>query len=217
MEILQQIAVTLQKGQDTQVRDLTRQAVEDGLPAQRVLDEGLIAGMGVVGEQFRIHQIFLPEVLLAARAMYAGLDVLEPLLAAAKAPRIGTAVLGTVQGDLHDIGKNLVAIMLRGAGFSVIDLGHDVPAERFVATARENGAQIIGMSALLTTTMPVMRRVVELLAQEGLDGRIRTIVGGAPVSAEFAQEIGADGYAYDGVSAVERVKALLQDVAPGSA
>jgi 5-methyltetrahydrofolate--homocysteine methyltransferase len=217
MEILQQLAVTLQKGQDSQVRELTRQAVEDGVPVQQVLDEGLIAGMGVVGERFRTHQIFLPEVLLAARAMYAGLDVLEPLLAAAEVPRAGTAVLGTVQGDLHDIGKNLVAIMLRGAGFSVIDLGHDVPPERFVAAARESGAQIIGMSALLTTTMPVMRRVVELLAREGLKGRIRTIIGGAPVSVEFAQEIGADGYAYDGVSAVERVKALLQDVSPGPA
>ncbi len=209
MDILREIAQSLRDGDDEQVSALTRRAMAEGAPAARILEEGLIAGMSVVGEQFRIHEIFLPDVLLAAKAMYAGLDLLQPVLAGAGVPTLGTVVIGAVQGDLHDIGKNLVGIMLKGAGFRVIDLGADVPPERFVEAALREDAAVVGMSALLTTTMPVMRRVVELIRDRGLAGRLRTIVGGAPVTAEFAREIGADAYGFDAASAVERVRSLV--------
>jgi 5-methyltetrahydrofolate--homocysteine methyltransferase len=209
MEILEQIAAELQRGEEERVGELTRKAIAAGLGPKEILDRGLIAGMNVIGEQFRDHEIFLPDVLLAAKAMYAGMDALRPLLLKEGIPTSGTIVIGTVQGDLHDIGKNLVGIMLRGAGFEVIDLGKDVTPERFVAAAEESGAQVIGMSALLTTTMPVMKQVISLLEEKGLKGRVRTIVGGAPLSAEFAGEIGADAYAFDGANAVDRVKALV--------
>jgi 5-methyltetrahydrofolate--homocysteine methyltransferase len=174
-----------------------------------ILDDGLIAGMTVVGDRFREHEIFLPDVLLAARAMYAGMELLKPLLIRDGVPAIGKVVIGTVRGDLHDIGKNLVGIMLKGAGLEVIDLGHDVPPQKMVDAAREHGATVIGMSALLTTTMPVMREVVDLLRVQGLAGRIRTVVGGAPVTAAFAREIGADAYGFDAANAVDVVKALV--------
>lgn len=209
MEILKRIASELELGEEEKVAELTHAAIQEGLPAREILDEGLIAGMNVVGAKFRAHEIFLPEVLLAAKAMYAGLDELKPLLLKEKVPPRGKVVIGTVQGDLHDIGKNLVGIMLRGAGFEIIDLGKDVSPERFVEAAQESGATVIGMSALLTTTMPVMKEVVAMLKREGLGNRIRTVVGGAPVSAEYAREIGADAYAYDGANAVEQVQALL--------
>ena len=208
MSILNEISQRLEKGDDAAVPRLVGEALAGGLAAKAVLDDGLIAGMNVVGGRFRDHEIFLPDVLLAARAMYAGLDVLKPLLERAGVASRGRVVIGSVHGDLHDIGKNLVGIMLKGAGFEVIDLGHDVPAARFVAVARERDARVIGMSALLTTTMPVMKEVVDLLARENLRGRVRTIVGGAPVSAEYAAEIGADAYGYDCAQAVERVKEL---------
>lgn len=210
MDILNQIAEQLQIGEEEKVAELTRSAIDQQLPAKQILDDGLIAGMNVVGDRFRDHEIFLPEVLLAAKAMHAGLDLLKPLLIQAGVPPRGKVVIGTVQGDLHDIGKNLVGIMLRGAGFEVIDLGNDVPPEKFVATAHQEGATVIGMSALLTTTMPIMKQVVTLLAERGLSQKIRTIIGGAPVSSEFAQQIGADAYAYDGGNAVEQVKVLLR-------
>jgi 5-methyltetrahydrofolate--homocysteine methyltransferase len=209
MEILNRISENLQQGEDETVGRLTRDAVAEGLPPKRILDEALIAGMNVVGEKFRTHEIFLPDVLLAAKAMYAGMDVLKPLLVREGVPAAGTVVIGTVQGDLHDIGKNLVGIMLRGAGFDVVDLGNDVSPARFVAAARETGARVIGMSALLTTTMPAMKQVVALLREEGLAPGVRTVIGGAPVSADYAREIGADAYGYDGANAVERVKALM--------
>jgi 5-methyltetrahydrofolate--homocysteine methyltransferase len=209
MEILERIAVALQRGDEQQVGSLVAEALGAGLAAGEVLQRGLVAGMDVVGEQFRVREIFLPDVLLAARAMYAGLGLLEPRLASEGVARRGKVVLGTVKGDLHDIGKNLVGILLKGAGFEVIDLGHDVSPEAFVDAALREGAPLIGLSALLTTTMPRMREVVELLKQRGLAGRVRTIVGGAPVSDAFAREIGADDYACDAARAVERVKALL--------
>jgi len=162
-----------------------------------------------VGEKFKNHEIFLPDVLLSARAMYAGIDILKPLLAGKEIPTIGKIVIGTVQGDLHDIGKNLVAILLKGAGFNVIDLGHDVPPEKFIATALETKADVIGLSALLTTTMPVMKKVVELAREQGLYGRIKIIIGGAPASADYAREIGADAYCFDGMSAVDCVKGFV--------
>ncbi len=209
MNVLSEIAAQLQKGDNNRVLELTRDAIAQQVPAAAILDDGLIAGMRVVGEQFRNHEIFLPDVLLAARAMYAGLEEIKPLLEGESIPSAGKAVIGTVQGDLHDIGKNLVGIMLRGAGFEVIDLGSDVAPATFVDAAEQEGATVIGMSALLTTTMPVMGKVVTLLEDRGLKGKIRTVVGGAPVSAEFAREIGADAHAFDGVSAVDRVRDLI--------
>ncbi len=210
MEILQHISEQLQKGEDGDVRRLTQSAVDQEITAQKILRDGLIAGMTVVGERFRDHEIFLPDVLLAAKAMTGGLEVLQPHMIGGRVPSIGKVVLGTVKGDLHDIGKNLVGIMLQGAGYEVIDLGHDVAPERFLEAAREQGAAVIGMSALLTTTMPAMRRVVDLLAEADLKGDVRTIIGGAPVSQDFADEIGADAYAYDAAHAVEQVKALTR-------
>jgi len=209
MEILDQIAAALQQGDDQQVGRLAAEALAAGVPAGEVLQQGLVAGMNVVGEQFRLREIFLPDVLLSARAMYAGLGVLKPHLASEGVASRGKVVIGTVKGDLHDIGKNLVGIMLKGAGFEVIDLGHDVAPEAFVDAAVREAAPLIGMSALLTTTMTRMRDVVALLRERGLAGKVRTIVGGAPVSAEFAREIGADGYACDAATAVDRVVALL--------
>jgi len=208
MEILSRIAQGLEAGDDAAVPQLTRDALAQGIAATTVLDEGLIAGMNVVGEKFRVHDIFLPDVLLAARAMYAGMDVLKPLLISAGVASRGRVVIGSVQGDLHDIGKNLVGIMLKGAGFEVIDLGNDVAAATFVEAAKSQQAGVIGMSALLTTTMPVMKEVVDLLKKERLCGRIKTIIGGAPVSRDYADEIGADAYGYDCAQAVEQVKHL---------
>ena len=209
MEILTRIAEGLQKGEDQRVGALTREAIAAGAPAADILHKGLIAGMNVVGDQFRLREIFLPDVLLAARAMYAGLEPLRPHRAKEGVPLRGKVVIGTIKGDLHDIGKNLVGIMLKGAGFEVIDLGHDVEPEAFVETAVREGAPLIGMSALLTTTMSRMKEVVALIESRGLSGQIKTIVGGAPLSPEFAREIGADDYASDGSTAVERVKTLL--------
>jgi 5-methyltetrahydrofolate--homocysteine methyltransferase len=206
---LKELADAVIAGDHTRAGDVTRRAIAQGLPPKAILDDGLIAGMTLVGDRFREHEIFLPDVLLAARAMYAGMDLLRPLLIRDGVPGIGKVVIGTVRGDLHDIGKNLVGIMLKGAGFEVIDLGHDVPPRRMVDTAREHGATVIGMSALLTTTMPVMREVVELVRADGLDDRIRTVVGGAPVTAAFAREIGADAYAFDAANAVDVVKRLV--------
>lgn len=209
MDILSAIKTELERGDDEKVAELTRRGIEERLAPKDLLDQGLIAGMNVVGEKFRTREIFLPDVLLAARAMYAGMDLLKPLLVKDSVPTRGRVVLGTVQGDLHDIGKQLVGIMLRGAGFDVIDLGHDVAPARFVAAVKELQPAVLGMSTLLTTTMPVMRKVLALLKEEGLAGQVKTIIGGAPVSADFAREIGADSYAYDAANAVERVTALV--------
>lgn len=209
MELLRGIAEGVLGGDGERVARLTLEAIERSTPAKRILDDGLIAGMNVVGRQFKEHEIFLPDVLLAAKAMYAGMDLLKPLLVRDGIQSLGKVVLGTIQGDLHDIGKNLVGILLKGAGFEIIDLGNDVAPERFVETARAQGAKVIGMSALLTTTMVKMRDVIELLEEQHLGGRIKTIVGGAPVSEAYAREIGADAHGFDAASAVERVKALV--------
>jgi len=209
MDILARISDKLQGGDAETVFDVTKQAIGQGIPPKQILDDGLIAGMAVVGERFKAHDIFLPDVLMAAKAMYAGMDQLKPLLIEEGIPSVGKVVLGSVQGDLHDIGKNLVGIMLKGAGFEVIDLGNDVAPKRFVEAAKEQGAVIIGMSALLTTTMPAMRNVVDLVKEQGLAGKIKTIVGGAPVSREFAGEIGADAYGFDAANAVDCTKNLI--------
>jgi len=210
MELLDQIKNSLQKGDSEQVSKLTSKAVEDGIEVKTILDDGLIAGMNIVGTKFKEHEIFLPDVLLAARAMHTGMDILKPLMIKEGIPTIGKVVIGTVHGDLHDIGKNLVGIMLKGAGFEVIDLGRDVPAEKFIEAAQEFKADIIGMSALLTTTMPVMKKVIELAKEKGIYDRVKIIVGGAPLSEEYANEIGAHAYCYDGMNAVDRVKEFIK-------
>jgi 5-methyltetrahydrofolate--homocysteine methyltransferase len=208
VRLLAEISGALQRGEDERVERLTEEAIAAGVETRRILDEGLIAGMSVVGERFKSHEIFLPEVLLAARAMTAGMGRLKPLLIREGIPSLGKIVIGSVQGDLHDIGKNLVGIMLGGAGFEVIDLGNDVAPERFVEAAERHGAPVIGLSALLTTTMPVMRRVVDL-ARGTAGGGLKIIIGGAPVSADYAREIGADAYGYDAANAVDQVRRLI--------
>ena len=208
MEILQQISESLQKGEDQKVAELTQQAIDAGVGAGQILNDGLLAGMDVVGRRFGANEIFLPEVLLSARAMNAGMDLIKPLLIADDVPSLGKVVIGTVKGDLHDIGKNLVGIMLKGAGFEVVDLGADVAAEKFVETAEAEGASVVGLSALLTTTMAGMKDVVELIRDKGLEGKVKVIVGGAPLSQAFADEIGADAYGYDAANAVAIVKGL---------
>ncbi len=207
--ILQQISEYLQKGDDEKVFSLTKQAIEQSLSPKEILDNGLIAGMKIIGDQFKKHEIFLPDVLMAAKAMYAGMDQLKPLLLKDGIPSMGKVVLGTVHGDLHDIGKNLVGIMLKGAGFEVIDLGRDVPAEKFVETALNEQVKVIGLSTLLTTTMPVMKEIINILKEKDTTNSIKIIVGGAPLSINYAKEIGADAYAYDAANAVENVKALF--------
>lgn len=209
MSVLQQIAEFLEKGESEKVSELTQEAINQRLSAKDILDNGLIAGMNVVGEKFKNRELFLPEVLLSAKAMYGGLDLLKPLFLEEGMPSAGKVVIGTVRGDVHDIGKNLVGIMLKGAGYEVIDLGKDVKAEDFVEVAKKEGASAIGMSALLTTTMPVMKEVIELLDKEGLKDSIKIIIGGAPVSQDFANQIGADAYGYDAASAVKLVKDLV--------
>jgi len=208
MSLLEEISASLQKGDDNEVAELTKRAIAESIDPKEILDDGLVGGMDIIGKKFRNHEIFLPDVLLAARAMYAGMDLLKPLFLKDGMPHIGKIVIGTVQGDLHDIGKNLVGIMLRGAGFEIIDLGKDVPPEDFVDTAEREGADVIGMSTLLTTTTPMMTRVIEILKERGLEEKISTIVGGAPVSVELAQEIGASSYGYDAANAVEKVREL---------
>jgi 5-methyltetrahydrofolate--homocysteine methyltransferase len=209
MNLLQQISEHLQHGKAKSVAELTHQAINDGLHPKNILDEGLIAGMSVVGEKFREHEIYLPDVLLAAKAMYAGMELLKPFMINENVKSNGKVVIGTVQGDLHDIGKNLVAIMLKGAGFEVIDLGNDVSPQQFITIAEQENADVIGMSALLTTTMPMMKSVVALAKERHLYGKVKIIVGGAPLSSEYATEIGADAYCFDGMNAVETVKKFL--------
>jgi len=208
MEILREIDQSMQSGDDAKVRELTQQAIDAGLPASKILNEGFLEGMAVVGRKMGAHEIFLPEVLMAARAMKAGVELLKPLLVEEEASTIGKVVVGTVKGDLHDIGKNLVGIMLEGAGFEVFDVGADVEAEVFVDRAEAEGAKIIGLSALLTTTMVNMKTVIDLVRERGLENKIQVVVGGAPVTQEFAEEIGADAYGYDANHAVGVIKEL---------
>ncbi|MCS7187552.1 MAG: corrinoid protein [Armatimonadota bacterium] len=206
---LQALADAIINGKRNDAVELTKKLIDAGVPAKRILDEGLIAGMGVVGEKFKNGEYFVPEVLVAARAMKAAMEILRPLLAASDVEPVGTVVIGTVRGDLHDIGKNLVAMMLEGAGFKVVDLGVDVPAEKFIEAAKEHNAEIVGMSALLTTTMTYMPEVIKALEAEGIRNKVKVIVGGAPVTQEWADQIGADGYAPDAASAVDKCKELL--------
>jgi len=196
------------EGSMDKIKELTQKALNGGEGPEKILKEGLIPAMDRIGERFRNNEIFIPEVLIAARAMHAGLGVLKPILAKSTTSTTTKVVIGTVKGDLHDIGKNLVGMMLEGAGFEVVDLGIDVAPEKFIQSAKENGAKIIGMSALLTTTMMQMQTTVQKVKAEGL--KVKTVIGGAPVTAEFAKQIGADGYAPDAASAVGIIKEVLK-------
>ncbi len=209
MELLNEISECMQRGDDAKTAELTQQAIDANLTASQILNDGLLAGMAIVGKKMGAHEIFLPEVLLAARAMSAGVALLKPLLMAEDVQSAGKVVLGTMKGDMHDIGKNLVGIMLEGAGFEIVDLGTDVPPERFVEAAEKENATVIGLSALLTTTMTEMKKVVDLLESKGKRGEIKVIVGGAPLSQNFADEIGADAYGYDANVAVGLVKEFV--------
>ncbi len=212
MELVERIKEGVIKGDlgvETKVADLVQKALEEKVPVETILREGLIAGMAVIGEQFKNNEVYVPEVLIAARAMKSGMAILKPLLADNKIEPVGTVVIGTVKGDLHDIGKNLVAMMLEGAGFRVIDAGIDVAPEKFIELAKENDADVIGMSALLTTTMPGMKGAIEAIKGTELADKVKTIIGGAPVTQRYADEIGAGGFAPDAASAVDKTKELL--------
>ncbi len=208
--ILQEISEKVQAGRKKDVTALVQQAIDEGIPAQRILEEGLVDGMNVIGEKFKTNEVFVPEVLVAARAMNAGTALLKPLLTAEGVTASGKVCIGTVQGDLHDIGKNLVKMMLEGKGLEVIDLGTDVSAETFVETAKNEGCQIICCSALLTTTMNEMKNVVDAVNASGLKGKVKVMVGGAPVSQAFADSIGADCYTSDAASAAEAAVGFLE-------
>lgn len=205
-EIIEQISEFLQKGRAKNVKQLVEQALEQGIDPKVILNEGLLSGMMVVGGKFKRNEVFVPEVLVAARAMNAGLTILEPRLVEVGNEPIGKAVIGTVKGDLHDIGKNLVAMMLKGAGFEVVDLGTDIDAEAYIAKAEEIGADVICMSALLTTTMTYMKNVVDALNEKGLRDKYIVMVGGAPVNDAFAKQIGADFYTPDAATAADVAK-----------
>ncbi|MBI2951016.1 corrinoid protein [bacterium] len=209
MADLNTIAENLINGQAPKVKELVQKAVDEKVPVRDILHQGLIKGMSVVGERFKNNEFYVPEVLIAARAMKAGMEILRPLLAEAKVEPLGRAAIGTVKGDLHDIGKNLVAMMLEGAGFEIIDLGIDVSPEKFIEAVRERRAQIICMSALLTTTMPSMKTTIEAVKEAGLREKVKVLIGGAPVTQAYAKEIGADGYAPDAASAADRAKELV--------
>ena len=207
--LMQQIAYDLITGHNVEVDRLTQEALDQGYSAETILDNGLIAGMAVVGIKFRDNIIVVPEVLVAAQAMKAGMVYLDPILSASGIEPLGTVVMGTVKGDLHDIGKNLCIMMLRGSGFTVHDLGVDTKPEEFIDAVLEHGAQVLGMSALLTTTMPNMGRTIQAFEDAGLRDEVRIMVGGAPLSQEFADDMGADGHGKDAMDCVALAKRLL--------
>ena len=206
------IADALVNGSAKDVKAMVTAAVEEGVSAQEILNNALVVGMGEVGVQFKNNEIYVPEVLIAARAMKAGMAIIKPLMVAENVQLLGKVAIGTVQGDLHDIGKNLVAMMLEGAGFQVIDLGTDVSPESFIAAVTEQGAQIIAMSALLTTTMPVMKDTVDAVTAAGLRDKVKIMIGGAPVTQQYCDEIGADGYSSDAASAADLAKELIKQI-----
>lgn len=205
----QELATALINGKAPVVKELTEKALAEGESPQDVLNKGLVAGMTVVGEKFKNNEFYVPEVLIAARAMKSGMEVLRPKLVDAGVEPVAKVAIGTVRGDLHDIGKNLVAMMMEGAGFEIIDLGVDVKPEQFVETVKEKNASLVCLSALLTTTMPAMKDTIEALEAAGLRDRVNVMVGGAPVTQNYADEIGADGYAPDAASAVDKARELL--------
>ncbi|MDD2497460.1 MAG: corrinoid protein [Desulfitobacteriaceae bacterium] len=196
-------------GNQAKVKELTQRLIDEGAEPLEIINQGLIAGMSIVGARFKNGEMFVPEVLMSAKAMGSGLEIVKPMIADADMPSIGKVLLGTVKGDLHDIGKNLVGMMLESGGFTVINLGIDIAPEQFVAAIKEHNPDILAMSALLTTTMLHMKDTIELLKEEGLNDKVQVIVGGAPISQDFADEVGAAGFAPDAASAVELCKRLL--------
>jgi len=208
-EIFEQLSTCVLEGDAEKAESLTKQAVADGLPANDILNKGLVVGMAEVGERFKRGDMFVPEVLMSAEAMHAGQEILRPLLAESETDRVGKILLGTVKGDLHDIGKNLVGMMCEGSGFEVIDLGFNVDPEVFVESIKVHQPDIVGMSAMLTTTMRAMGYTIKAIEEAGLRDKVKVIVGGAPVDEEFSQRIGADGYGSNAVSGPELAKNLL--------
>ncbi len=209
MSIIEEMSELLQKGRAKNVKALVQQALDENMDPKVILEEGLLSGMMIIGDKFKKNEVFVPEVLVAARAMNAGLAILEPKLVEVGNVSVGKAVIGTVQGDLHDIGKNLVAIMLKGAGFEVHDVGVDVDADAFINKAEEVGADLICMSALLTTTMPYMKGVIEALEERGLRDKYKVFIGGAPVNQNFADQIGADYFTPDAASCGESARVAV--------
>jgi 5-methyltetrahydrofolate--homocysteine methyltransferase len=207
--ILEDIALRVERGDETSVGELTQKALSEGISPGEILNKGLVAGMDVVGERFKKNEIFIPEVLVSARAMKEGMKIVKPLLGDEIAGSRGKVVIGTIKGDLHDIGKNIVGMLLEGAGFEVTDLGTDVTKEQFMEVVEKEGVDIIGMSALLTTTMTYMKEVIQSVEDANLKGKVKVIIGGAPITQSYAEEIKADGYAPDAASAVDLVKSLL--------
>ncbi len=209
MAILENLAAEVIKGDADMAKKLTEEALSQNISAENILNSGLVSGMNVIGERFKNNEIFIPEVLVAARAMKAGMLIIRPLLAEANVDPLGKVIIGTVGGDLHDIGKNIVAMLLEGAGFEVVDLGADVTKEKFLEFAEKENPDVLGMSALLTTTMVFMKDMVQSLEESGLKDKIKVIVGGAPITQSYADEIRADGYAPDAASAVDLVKSVM--------
>jgi len=207
MAILEEIKEALMAGNANKVKELAQKAVDEGVEPITIINDGLIAAMNIIGVKFKNNEVYVPEVLVAARAMHAGMDVVKPLLAGGAMEDKGTLIIGTVKGDLHDIGKNLVIMMMEGAGYRVVDLGIDVPPEKFVQAVEEHQPQLVGLSALLTSTMMQMKKTVEDLT--AYRDRVKIMIGGAPVTQKFADEIGADGYAPDAASAVDLARELL--------
>jgi 5-methyltetrahydrofolate--homocysteine methyltransferase len=206
---LKDLADAIIAGNRDRARELTEQAISGSVALQEIINQGLIAGMSVVGHKFKNNEYYVPEVLIAARAMHASLDLLRPMIAEGGIEPVGRVAIGTVKGDLHDIGKNLVAMMLEGAGYEVNDLGVDVKPEQFVEAVKDKGVQIIALSALLTTTMPAMADIISALQDAGVRGKVKVMIGGAPVTQSYADEIGADGYSPDAASAVDKAKELI--------
>jgi len=210
MSKLNDLSLAVEKGKRNDAKALTQALLDEGMKPLDIVEQGLVPGMSAIGEKFKNNEVFVPEMLIAARAMKEAMALLEPLLAQAGIKPKHTVVIGTVQGDLHDIGKNLVAMMLKGANFGVVDIGTNVPPEKFVATVQEHGASLLALSALLTTTMPAMKTSVEAVRAAGLKD-LKIMIGGAPVTQDFANEIGADGYSADAASAVDLALALLDE------
>jgi 5-methyltetrahydrofolate--homocysteine methyltransferase len=209
MADLKELSEAVINGNRDKSQTLTQQLLDEGVPPGDIINQGLVPGMAVVGEKFKANEFYIPEVLIAARAMHASMDIVKPLLSESDLVAPAAVAIGTVQGDLHDIGKNLVAMMVEGAGFKVVDLGVDVNPAKFAAAVTDQGADVLAMSALLTTTMPSMKDTIAAVEEAGLRDRVKVIIGGAPVTQNYADEIGADGYAPDAASAVDKLKEVL--------
>lgn len=213
MSLLDEMNTSIIEGDRDKVEELTRRALEQGIEVKAILNEGMIGAMDVVGQRFESGEMFIPEMIVAGEAMTRGLNILRPLFKESGIKPQGTVVIGTVKGDVHSIGKSLASMMMEGAGFKIIDLGVNVSPEQFVNSAREEGAQLVGMSALLTTTMPLMKATIDALKEAGLLDKVKTLIGGAPITQEYADKIGADGYGPDAATGVKKAKELVQVLA----